>query len=73
MTSATDLLADDPAHRDAPDDHTPLAAAHAAETTTVAVNAVRDPQQVVHRVLEVISHTELAAEDHLARQRTRTT
>jgi hypothetical protein len=73
MTSATVLLADDPAHRDAHDDHTPLAAAHAAETTTAAVSDVRDPRRAVHRVQEVTNHTELAAEEHLVLQKTRTT
>lgn len=72
MTSATALLADDPAHRAAPDDHIPLVAAHAAETTTAVVNVVRDPRQAVHRVLEVISHTEQAAEERLVRRKTRT-
>jgi hypothetical protein len=73
MTSATALLADDPAHRDALDAHTPLAAAHAAETIIAAVNVVRDHQRVEHRGLEAISHTELAAEVHLVHKRTRTT
>ena len=72
MTSATALLADDPAHRDAPDDHTLLAAARAAGTTIAAVNVVRDPRRVVHRDLEIISHTELAVAERLAQQRTRT-
>jgi hypothetical protein len=37
------------------------------------VNVARDPQQVVHRGLGVISHTELAAEERLVRRKTRTT
>lgn len=73
MTSATALLADDLAHRAAPDDHTLLAAAHVAETTIAAVNVVRDPRRAVHRDQEVISHTELAAEERLVRRKTRTT
>lgn len=72
--SATVLRADAPAHRDAPDAHTPLAAAHAAETTTAAVNVARDPRRVVHRVQGIISHTELAAEEvRLEHRKTRTT
>ena len=73
MISASVLLADDPAHRDAPEDHTLLAAVPAAETIIAAVNVARGPQQVVHRGLGVISHTELAAEERLVRRRTRTT
>ena len=73
MISASVLLADDPAHRDAPDAPTPPVAARAAETIIAAVNVARDPQQEVHRGLGVISHTELAAEERLVRRKTRTT
>lgn len=73
MNSATALLADAPAHRDAQDVHTPLAAVHAAETTIAAASVVRDPRQAAHKVQEVTSRTEVAAEERLARQKTRTT
>lgn len=72
MSSATAHLADAPAHRDAPDAHTPLVAARVVETIIAAVNVVRDPRPVVHRVQAIISHTELAAEERLVRQKIRT-
>ena len=72
MTSATAHPVVDLAHRDALDDHIPLAAAHAAETTTAAVNVVRDPRRAVHREQETISRTELVAEVRLVHRKTRT-
>lgn len=71
MTSATAPLVAVLAPRDAPDAPTHLAAALAAERTTVALNAARAPPTAVLKVREATSRTVPAEVAHRDPLRTR--